>query len=220
MDRFSAMLLLVSLLNYPSISIAEDGWVLKKKEDGIRVFTRLTPESSFREFKGIAEFKTSLNSIVSLLEDTGACKEWIYKCIKEEKLPNSNSPSECYKYSLSEGFPYSDRDSIVHIIRNQDPKIKTVTFKRTGIPDFIPEKPDIVRVPKVRGSWRLIPKGNGVVQVIFQTLSDPRGNIPPYLANLMVTEVPFETLLGMKRMISKPKYRDAKGLVDEYKEDR
>lgn len=220
MKGLKGILISISILFYPLISIAENEWILKKEyKDGIKVFTRNTSESSFDEFKVIAKFKTSMNSIVSLLEDTNSCQEWVYRCIKEELLKRI-SPSESYKYSVSDGSPFSDRDSIVHIIRIQDPKTKIVTFKRTGKPNYIKEKLDIVRVLKVRGSWILTPRNNGVIEVIFQTLSEPGGIIPSLFANIAVTETAHETLLGMKRMLKKPKYRDAKGLVEEYKESR
>jgi len=62
---------------FTSTSIASD-WKLGLDEESIQIYTRDAAESNFKEFKGITKLKTSLNSIVSLLEDADACKQWVY----------------------------------------------------------------------------------------------------------------------------------------------
>jgi hypothetical protein len=164
------MFLWISLFTFiyvfTSTSIAGD-WKLELDKESIQIYTRNAAESNFKEFKGITKLKTSLNSIVSLLEDTDACKQWVYKCINEQTL-KIISPYEKYDYLFSDGSPLSDRDSIVHMIRAQDLESRTVTFKITGVPDFIPEKQDIVRVPMINETWTLKPENNGNSVITLQ----------------------------------------------------
>lgn len=196
-----------------NVSLASD-WDLRLDKDGIKVYTRDSADSNFKEFKGVTEIQTSLNSLVAIMEDTDACKRWVYKCLVETTLRNI-SPSEKVNYSVSDGSPLDNRDAIVHIVRVQDPQTKTVTFHRTGEPGLIPEKKNIVRVQKINGEWILKPTGNGRVMVIYETASDPGGNVPSWLANTAVTDTPYYTLLRLRSEVMNTKYQGIHDLVVE-----
>ena len=208
--------LLTSIFIFSSASVAGD-WELRKDKESISVYTRNVVESKFQEFKGITKIKTSLNSLVTLLEDTSTCKNWVYKCLSEETL-KTISHYEKYNYLVSDGSPLRNRDAIIHVTRTQDPKTKIVTFTRKGVPDFIPEKQGVVRVPLIDGLWTLEPVENNYIVVTYQLISDPGGNIPSFLANYFVIDAPFETLLKLRSEIKNRKYQDIRNiskLVDE-----
>jgi len=114
--------LLTSIYIFSSASVAGD-WELRKDKESISVYTRNVVESKFQEFKGITKIKTSLNSLVTLLEDTSTCKNWVYKCLSEETL-KTISHYEKYNYLVSDGSPLRNRDAIIHVTRTQDPKTK------------------------------------------------------------------------------------------------
>jgi len=208
--------LLTSIFIFSSLSVADD-WELRKDKESILVYTRNVVESKFQEFKGITKINTSLNSLVALLEDTSTCKNWVYKCVSEETL-KTISPYEKYNYLLSDGSPLRNRDAVIHVIRTQDPKTKIVTFTRKGVPDYIPEKQGVVRVPLIDGVWILEPVENNYITVTYQLVSDPGGNIPSFLSNYFVIDAPFETLLKLRNEVKNRKYQNINNiskLVDE-----
>ncbi|HXD94398.1 MAG TPA: hypothetical protein VNX01_14425, partial [Bacteroidia bacterium] len=59
---------------------------MKKEENGIAVYSRKTINSNFRELKSIAYVKTSLSSIVALLDDWETYTQWVYKCGESKTL--------------------------------------------------------------------------------------------------------------------------------------
>jgi START domain-containing protein len=208
--------LLTSIFIFSSVSVAED-WELRKDKESILVYTRNVDESKFQEFKGITKIKTSLNSLVTLLEDTSTCKNWVYKCLSEETI-KTVSLNEKFIYLVSDASPLKNRDAIIHVTRTQDPKTKKVTYTRKGVPDFIPEKKGMVRVPLIDGLWTLEPVENNYIVVTYQLISDPGGNIPSFLANYFVIDAPFETLLKLRSEVENRKYQDIRNiskLVDE-----
>jgi hypothetical protein len=181
-----------------SETVTADEWgEPKKDQESIKVYTREIPATEFDEFKGVTEIKTSLNSLVALLEDTEACSSWMYRCISERTLRIVNS-NEKYNYSVSEGSLLEDRDVVVHIIRTQDQESKTVTYQRTDDQGMLPEQPNLTRVRLVKGSWILKPVQGGNVSVTFQMLSDPGGRVPAFLANLASVDTPYNTLLKLR----------------------
>ena len=145
------------------------------------------------------------------MEDADACKHWVYRCINEQTL-KIISPVERYDYLLSDGSPLSHRDAIVHLIRTQDIESRTVTFKITGVPNFIPEKQDIVRVPMINESWTLKPEKNGNTIITLQNVSNPGGNIPNFIANYYGLYSPFNTLLKLRNVVMNEKYQNVRNL--------
>ena len=63
---------------------------LKKSENGINVYSRKTENSAFKEIKSVVYIKTSLSSIVTLINDWENYPEWVYKCGKSVKLKELN----------------------------------------------------------------------------------------------------------------------------------
>ncbi len=185
-------------------------WELAKDEDGIKVYTREVKGAEIKEYKAVMNLKTSLSSLVALLKDVPAYKAWIYTTEKSEALKKIN-PRESIIYSMNNTpWPISDRDTVFYNSINQDPKRLIVTIKITGKNDYIPEKSNLVRIKTMNGSWRFIPKDNGIVEVNYQMHNDPGGNIPSWFINLVVVKQPFETLMKIKKIIMQDKYQNAK----------
>ncbi len=203
---------LITLYLYPNILNA---WELKENSDGIQVNTRENQGSEFKEFRGVTRIKASLNSIVALLDDTESYPNWYYNC-REAKLLKRVSPVEGFTYSITETpWPTDDRDSILHFKRTQNAETKIVTMQLEGVADYIKQKPELTRIIKLQGYWKLAPLPDNMVEVTLQMLVDPGGNIPAWLANAMVVDMPYNSLLNMKKEVLKPKYKNAAGLVEE-----
>lgn len=206
------ILVFVMLYLFPDISHA---WEIEQNRDGIQVHTRKNPGIEFKEFRGVTIINASLNSIVALIHDTESYPDWYYNCREARSLKKVGS-EEGFNYSITETpWPTDDRDSILHYIRTQDAETKIVTFQLEGVADYIQPKSDLVRIQKLQGYWKLSPLPDNKVEVSLEMLVDPGGNIPAWLANAMVVDMPYYSLLNMKKEVLKPKYKTATGLVEE-----
>jgi ribosome-associated toxin RatA of RatAB toxin-antitoxin module len=184
-------------------------WELAKDADGIRVYTRTIPGSGFKEYKAQVTIRSSLSSLVALVDDIGACPKWIDTCAKGKLLKRIN-PRESYTYTINHApWPVSDRDAVVHNIIRQEPGSRIVTIQIKGISDYVPEKPDLVRVKRLKGFWRFTPFEDGSVRVTYQVHSEPGGNLPSWLINSVVVTQPFRTLQNMRKVVGLPKYQRA-----------
>ena len=70
----------ILLFNNFISQIIENDWQLKKFENGITVYTRKTVNSNFKELKATFNLKTSLNSIVALINNGESYPQWVYRC--------------------------------------------------------------------------------------------------------------------------------------------
>ena len=153
--------------------------------------------------------KASLASLIALVDDISTCPQWIDTCV-EGRLLKRMSPAETYTHTINNApWPVKDRDAVVHNRVSQDPENRNVTIHITGVPDYIPSRKGLVRVKMIKGFWKFMPMGNGLVEVVYQVHNDPGGGLPSWLVNSVVVTQPYNTLLNMKKMVSRQKYQRA-----------
>jgi len=180
-------------------------WVLQKNENGIAVYTRYQTGSSIKEIRVVNTVASSLSGMVALLFDTENYPNWIYACMESKQL-KVVSEKELYNYQITDvPWPFSDRDVITHFKVEQDSVTKIITFIKTGVPDFIPEKELLVRVRRFESTYHLIPIGHDSVKVDMEMQIDPGGSIPAWLINANIVAAPYKTTEAMVSQL--PQYQ-------------
>lgn len=185
-------------------------WDLVKDKDGIKVYTREVAGSPLKEYRGVVQVRTSLESLIALYYDPEACSEWIHNC-KSAKVLKELSPTEKYIYSENEApWPVSNRDLVFRAVITQNPDSKEVLITEEGVPNYIPENSCCIRIPEMKSYWKFTPLSSGVVEVTWQSHSNPGGRLPNFLVNSVVVDMPFETLSKMKEIVQRKKYQQSK----------
>jgi hypothetical protein len=184
-------------------------WELKIQKNGVTVYTKSVPGNSVKAVKSVYTLKSSLSALVALVEDVPAYHNWIYHCSHAEILKNEGPAHLIYYQETSVPWPASNRDFIGNLKISQDKKTKIVTVNVDNQPDFIPEKSGKVRLKKFIEKIVIVPKGNGEVELTYELLLDPGGNIPSWMINLAITEGPYETSLEMIKTIQSGTYKNA-----------
>jgi ribosome-associated toxin RatA of RatAB toxin-antitoxin module len=207
-------LIIVSLFLLTTLSLTTDDksagpWELKKFESGIAIYTRNAANSRFKELKSVTVYKSSLSSIIALIDDFESYPQWVYRCGSSSTIKKNSEKDFIHYQTVTAPWPVDNRDFIVHVEVNQDPLTKIVTQTGTCTPDRIPRVPGHVRITEFKAEWTLIPLKNGDIEADYQLLVNPGGNIPAWLVNLAVVDGPFETALNMKSWIMKEKYQKA-----------
>jgi hypothetical protein len=218
MKKTPSALVLIPLLSILCLIYADGKaeFTVEKEKNGIKVFTRKIEGSALKEFKGVTSIKTSLTSLVALMDDTAAYTQWLHN-VTEAKLVQKINYQERVTYTVIHApWPVSDRDTVTYSKIVQDPKSKIITIHLKGQPDKMPPQGGKVRVPALKGFWQFIPNKNGYVTVIYQVHSEPGGSIPDAIANSTATDIPYNTLLNMHRVVKAEKYQNAK--IAEVKE--
>lgn len=199
------------ILFYGFSLISQTGsWELKKSENGIKVYTREVANSSFKEIKSSIHLKTSLSSIVALINDRESYPQWVYKCGKSNTIKKISETEGIYYQTVVAPWPVDPRDIVVQVKTSQDPTTKIVKIQSISKWDFIPKVKDHIRVSEFTASWTLIPQKDGTVEVIYQLLVNPGGSVPVWIVNLAAVDGPYETSLKLGEWVKKEKYQKAK----------
>ena len=107
-------------------------------------------------------------------------------------------------------WPFIKRDSIslAQLSQNQQTRRVIITIK--SVPRFIKPKPGYLRIIDMQGRWILTPRGKGLIHVVYEMRVDPGGNLPKWLVNAFSVDMPFETLVNLRKQIIKAKYVNAR----------
>ncbi|AHL35227.1 hypothetical protein CD58_21185 [Pseudomonas brassicacearum] len=179
---------------------AED-WQVVKEQDGIKVSLSEVAGSKYKAYQGVTVMKTTMAKLRALQEDVpGACA-WIHECKSQKLVKHEGDKSWTYT-QFNTPWPVTARDSVLEVTTVEGAD-GSLTRNLKGVPKYLPEEQDYVRVSQVEGFWKFVPKGAGQVEVTYQVHTDPGGSVPSWLANKFVVDAPFNTLKALKERAEK-----------------
>lgn len=183
-------------------------WDLKKDKNGIKIYTKSVPGSSFKAFKGTTVLNAELRQVIAVIKDVEAYADWMPNSKRSEELSHPAETHQIYYLSTKAPWPVSDRDGVYECRIRHDHTSQTTTVRIQALPDYLPEKKNHVRITRTDGFWRLKDLGDGRTDVHYEVLAEPGGNIPAWLARSKVVSVPYETLTGLSARVKLAKYQD------------
>ena len=191
--------LLITLLFLPIQDDVGEGWDLKKDKNGIKIYTQLFPESSFKAFKAITVMEgIDRDGLMKILMDVDQYDR-IFPSLEEATVIEKEGNYQLQYMQYDAPWPVSDRDGYYE----QEIKIegkKKILYIKCAPGDF-PEDPDYIRMVKGHGYWSLEDAGLDRVKIIYEFRPDPAGLIPAWLANSVVVNNPYETLMNLREVI-------------------
>ena len=182
---------------------------LRKDQDSIKVYTCSKEESKFKSIKATFEVNATAPELAAMLMDIAGYKEWQYKTINPKILKWISKQELIYYVEIVAPWPVSNRDLIVHLKIDQDPLTKRMIFTANGLPDYIPVKEGITRVPMSKSTWIVVPISSNKMQVEYSMNIDPSGSVPAWMVNMVCAEGPFESFYTLKNKIKGRNYTKA-----------
>ena len=185
------------------------GWILKKEQDSIRIFSRSGVHSQYNELKVELTVHARLSALAALILDISSYPQWSYNT-KKSYILKTVSASEMYFYTqIDSPWPASDRDLVIHLLMSQNPVSHGLTIKEESVPGFIPAIKNFVRVPRSLEKWTVTPIGHDRISIEYYADIDPGEAVPAWLINFFGIKAPLETFQSLKRQIQKPTYQQA-----------
>ncbi|GBF50452.1 hypothetical protein LPTSP4_19770 [Leptospira ryugenii] len=173
-------------------------WEKALEKGGVTIYTREVAGSSLKEFKAETIVDASPASILAILQNADTMVQWWPDCI-ESKVLKRPSQKDWYVYFVTKvPFPLQNRDTINRFEAKED-KEGNINILVQAVPNEIPEKAGLVRIPELKGSWSLQKSGNQT-KVIYQLHANPAGNIPAFVANSSVTDSPYKALVKLREL--------------------
>jgi len=198
--------LLVVLTAVGSVAMGNPNpWEFVTVENGVRVTTRDVVGRSFPEFQGEGVVNANAFHIAAVISDVARHCEWRPKC-KRARIVHRTGQQELIMYSQSPApWPVSDRDVLLKaslFFESSKNQIRS-TFKNVRHPKA-PPIDGIVRVPWIRGFYKLKILGPYKTFVTYRVNADPGGLIPAWLAARTSRLLPLKTIMGLRRQVKRP----------------
>jgi hypothetical protein len=188
-------------------------WELQKDKEGIQVYFSHIEGSEVKAFKGRTIISASASSILKVMKDAAACKDWIWGCTYASNIKEINF-DEFYRYGVNHlPWPANDRDYVNHIKTMQDSVSGNfiVTIKATE--GHIPPTKN-VRLQKMDIEYILGPLSEFETEVTWTQHTEPGGYIPDWLVNMLLIDIPYYSLTRLEDVASSAKYRSARFVYD------
>jgi len=194
------LFILLTNSNYSQTNSTE-GWKLAKDKQDVQIYTRQMANSKLNEFKGTVSIKTYVKNVISTLLDVDNFSRWMVN-VKSSSLLKKINEDEMYIYSEAKlPWPFNNRDIVNHINVYWSEGRDTATLVIDGVPDYIPEKKGMIRMPRSNGIWNVYQVNTQSVKIEYTYGGDPGGSIPSWIINLFIVDGPHKTLINMREYL-------------------
>ncbi|MBP6739442.1 MAG: START domain-containing protein [Leptospiraceae bacterium] len=217
--KFGYVLVVIFTITFFSPVFAQaTEWSQSKNKKGVQVFIRPFTGSNIDEFLGRTEVDASIAQIVSILSDPASCQTMYLDCRELKVLSGTDKKNIVYVRNGAP-WPVNDRDVIFDRTFEQNDKnlITLMKMKRTESISK-PAPSGVTRMDAFEGIWRITPTATGKVRVDYQSHFEPGGSVPQSLINAALTDIPFESLSNLRKLVEAGKHKDTK--IDWIKEPK
>ncbi len=193
-------------------------WQLIKETDQQRIHTAEVAHSRFKAFKAETIIAQPIDAILAVIAHPESCPLWVDGCLQSKSL-GVRSFADRYGYALNHlPWPFRDRELIVHIYtRSQEPGNVSITMRaiaqNEALPDYVERPPALestTRIEQSHAQYTLRAVNEEHTEVVWIQHMEPGGNLPAWLVNIMLTELPDKSLRALSRVAGQPPYRDSK----------
>lgn len=196
---------------------------LKLDKDSIKVYVLKKKNSDFAVFKAITYIHASMDSVLAVMLDNKAYTDWIHNCKQSIEIKKLNFFERYHYQVINIPFPFVDRDIVMHSKLHQHLSSQSFSIISTAVSDYCNEMQSIackkarqsklIRISKSKGSHILEPDDNSV-KITWVQHTDPAGNLPGWLVNFLLVEIPYRTLKNLARKVNEEQYKEAKIIYD------
>lgn len=192
---------MVSALVILNTGLFAQVWNFNKEKDGIKIYTRIAENSSFKCFKGETVYNTTMEKLNMYIGNVQNL-DWWDKNLREIRILSSESEKVIRYYLIYDvPWPLSDRDLCVEAKITNDPLTGERVVSAKPLIDVVPEKEGIVRIRNYWQKWTLKPIGNNKVQAVLEGFVDPGGSVPAWLYNMVIVDTPLKIMRGIKTLV-------------------
>ena len=177
-------------------------WQLKKDDEGIRVWVRKVEGSPILEYKAEMNLKEPLAKVLAVYEDEAKMPKWFHQCTSAGLIRIESAERKVLYFTLAMPWPVSDRDASYLREKTVDAN-GGASYNISALPSEVPVKDGLVRMPYLKGVWRFSPGEDGTTDVFVQQHADAGGHIPAMIVNRLVVDIPFNSLKGLRKLLSK-----------------
>jgi hypothetical protein len=193
--------ILILFLSLPLVSFGQQDCEVKINKDSVRIRQCKVSDSRFKSIEASFRINSSLSQLAAMVLDVEGHVNWEYKTINARTLKQIAEHEVIFYSEVAAPMLTSNRDFIIQLKINQDPQTRVMTIDAWSLPEYLPAKENIVRIPYSKAHWTIKPVHRSQLEVVYTLEVDIGGAVPPWLANLVSAQGPHETFKAMREQI-------------------
>ncbi|GAA3957010.1 START domain-containing protein [Allohahella marinimesophila] len=172
------------------------------------------PDSAIKAVRIEAIIDAPITAVMAVFADVEQYPKWIYNCTWAE-LVDSAGFYDFTAYQISNmPWPVTDRD-LVLTFRIEETKSGGFMIRLVNQASEWPSTNNI-RVTAAHGFYHLEPLSDASTLFRSEQHFDPSGDIPVWLINQLLEDIPTRSVIGMRKLVRTPAYRSRKFERDEH----
>ncbi|HPT13706.1 MAG TPA: hypothetical protein PK796_02875 [Bacteroidales bacterium] len=192
-------IIVILLVMFPVLTCVSQSWQFVKEKNGIRLYLRQENNSSFKAFQGVTEFRGDFDKVCSLIGDPRNL-DWWGDDVKNIKVLSYEKDRQIrYYFVYDTPWPFSDRDLVAEVLLSKDPITGTKTVSSKQLLNVVPQHEGLVRVTHFWQKWTIQPMKSGMIHVTLEGFIDPAGDIPAWLYNMIIIDIPMRLLRDIRQ---------------------
>lgn len=176
---------------------------LKIDKDEVKVYTCNAENTKIKSLKTLVHVRATPQQIIDIVLNVNDYGSWQYHTINAHILERKSETELIYYTEIVSPWPASNRDLVVNLKIENNVEARSMMIYAHSIPDYIPHKKGIVRIPMSKSQWTVKPINDSELSVEFNMLVDPGGTVPAWLINLVAAEAPYESFRNFKTKIER-----------------
>jgi hypothetical protein len=197
---------MISLVGLQTVE-AKPKWKVLLKKKGIAVSERPEKGRDLPSFKGTGIVPGTLFEILAVLRDGKRRKEWMSRSGLTRDVKVSNHfTAISYQQTLAP-WPASDRDVVMKtkVYYQESSKSMIATFNHVHWKKKISgvDRDDFIEMPYLKGYWYLRYVSDHQTEVTYMVNTDPGGLLPNWLISRITSDVPYYTILGLRKQVKR-----------------
>ena len=216
MKKLSLKVLALTVTVLFSLPVWADGdWEEAKNQEGIKIDTRRVEGAPMKEFRAEGMIDAPIEVAWEVLIDSASYPKWFGDCIVHKIIETEDKNISVGYHAVDIPFPFSDRDTVAFINLETDWKtgkasksmvsIGSPEDAKYGMDDLTREE-GRVRMPKMHGHFLLTRVSPTQTNMLYQAHADPGVPLPGWLLNMLATNQPYKTFIGIRKEVKNIKY--------------
>jgi hypothetical protein len=214
--KFSTKSILGSLLLLllPLTAMSEPKWEQIRDDPNMKIWRGTIEGSPLTAFKGTRVMNVKITKVVEVLlsEDVALRKGWVDRLSQFSILEKRGQDDWTFYAGYDMPWPIEDRDYVIDGKMKIDGSKNEVLISMKSAQHSSAPKTIGVRADLTESWYRLVPLPGDKTEVTVSIQTNPRGELPPWLVNLIQKSWPANTLSKLESVSSAPGVKEHEGV--------
>ena len=188
-------------------SNAPGAWVEEASGDYYTVHARSIPNQIVREIKVEVQLNVPIEAMLTVLGDVETFPDWVPRLTKANWVMQPDPMGISYVYIATKvPWPVKNRDMVIRTQISHDSTKREIYMLSDSAAEKLPITAGYVRIPTSRTLWTIRQIDSGSIEAVLTSHVDPGGQVPKWLANLVVVGGAERMVESLAATLANPKW--------------